>query len=241
MIFVLIALLALAVLAPVLLVLRSRIDSRGTRDLTVELHRTQLRELDRDLAEGRILPAEHVTAKLEVQRRLLAAAATDDAAASTGKRWPVLATLILVPLAAIGLYAVSGSKPMMPSSNGSAEQAKSAEEASLIEGLRVQLTQLDPNSDKARQGYALLGSVEEQRGNDAGAAAAFRMALQGKFDPTVAARAADASARADGGITESTAALFRRALAAAPADAPWRDYVQQRLQQPLMPTPSVTR
>ena len=241
MIFVLIALLALAVLAPVLLVLRSRIDSRGTRDLTVELHRTQLRELDRDLAEGRILPAEHVTAKLEVQRRLLAAAGTDDAAASTGKRWPVLATLILVPLAAIGLYAVSGSKPMMPSSNGSAEQAKSAEEASLIEGLRVQLTQLDPNSDKARQGYALLGSVEEQRGNDAGAAAAFRMALQGKFDPTVAARAADASARAEGGITESTAALFRRALAAAPADAPWRDYVQQRLQQPLMPTPSAAR
>ena len=50
MIFVLIALLALAVLAPVLLGLRGRVDSRGARDLAVELHRTQLRELDRDLA-----------------------------------------------------------------------------------------------------------------------------------------------------------------------------------------------
>ena len=235
MIFVLIFLLALAVLAPVLLVLRSRIESRGTRDLTVELHRTQLRELDRDLAEGRILPAEHVTAKLEVQRRLLAAAGTDDAAASTGKRWPVLVTLIVVPLAAAGLYAVSGSKPLMPSSNGSAELARSTEEARLIDGLKTQLALLDPNSDKARQGYALLGSVEEQRGNDAAAAAAFRMALQGKFDPTLAARAADASVRAEGGVTEASAALFRRALAAAPADAPWRDYVQERLQQPLLP------
>ena len=161
MIFVLIALLALAVLAPVLLVLRSRIDSRGTRDLTVELHRTQLRELDRDLAEGRILPAEHVTAKLEVQRRLLAAAGTDDAAASTGKRWPVLATLILVPVAAIGLYAVSGSKPMMPSSNGSAEQAKSAEEASLIEG---SARPVDPARPELGQGTAGLRAARQRRG-----------------------------------------------------------------------------
>ena len=235
MIFVLIFLLALAVLAPILLVLRSRIESRGTRDLTVELHRTQLRELDRDLAEGRILPAEHVTAKLEVQRRLLAAAGTEDAAASTGARWPVLATLVVVPLAAAGLYAVSGSRPLMPSSNGSVEQAQAAQDASLVEGLRTQLATLDPASDKARQGYALLGTVEEQRGNDAAAAAAFRMALQGKFDPTLAARAADASVRAEGGVSESSAALFRRALAAAPPDAPWRDYVQQKLAQPLLP------
>ena len=232
MIFVLIALLALAVLAPVLLGLRGRVDSRGTRDLAVDLHRTQLREIDRDLAEGRILPAEHATAKLEVQRRLLAAAAAEEAVPRMGARWPVIATVLIVPIAAIGLYAVSGSKPMMPSSTGGGDQARAAEEATLIDGLRAQLSTMDPNTDKARQGFALLGSVEEQRGNDAGAAVAFRMALQGKFDPTLAARAAEATVKAEGGVSDSTAALFRRALAAAPVDAPWRQYVEQRLQQP---------
>ena len=235
MIFVLIALLALAVLAPVLLGLRGRVESRGARDLAVDLHRTQLRELDRDLAEGRILPAEHATAKLEVQRRLLAAAAAEEAAPRMGARWPVIATVVIVPLAAAGLYAVSGSKPMMPSSSGGGEQSRAAEEATLIDGLRAQLSLMDPNTDKARQGFALLGSVEEQRGNDAAAAQAFRMALQGKFDPTIAARAAEATVRAEGGVSESSAALFRRALAAAPPDAPWRAYVEQRLQEPRLP------
>ncbi|MDT7952889.1 MAG: c-type cytochrome biogenesis protein CcmI [Acetobacteraceae bacterium] len=234
MIFVLIALLALAVLAPVLLRLRGPVESRGARDLAVDLHRTQLRELDRDFAEGRILSAEHATAKLEVQRRLLAAAAAEETAPRTGARWPVIATIVVVPLAAAGLYAVSGSKPSMPSSSGGGEQAREAETATLVEGLRDQLATMDPNTDKARQGYALLGTVEEQRGNDAAAAAAFRMALHGKFDPTIAARAAEAAVRAEGGVSESSAALFRRALAAAPADAPWRNYVEQRLQQPRL-------
>ncbi len=234
MIFVLIALLALAVLAPVLIGLRGRVDSRGARDLAVELHRTQLRELDRDLAEGRILPAEHATAKLEVQRRLLAAASAEEAAPRAGARWPVIATVVIVPLAAAGLYAVSGSRPMMPSASGGGEQARAAEETTLIDGLRAQLSTMDPNTDKARQGFALLGTVEEQRGNDAAAAAAFRMALQGKFDPTIAARAAEASVRAEGGVSDSTAALFRRALAGAPADAPWRAYVEKRLAEPRL-------
>ena len=235
MIFVLIALLALLVLVPVLLVLRGQVESRGARDLAVDLHKTQLRELDRDLAEGRIMPAEHATAKLEVQRRLLAAAAAEEKAPRLGARWPVIVTAVLVPLAAAGLYAVSDSKPMMPSAAGGGEIARASEEQQLIEGLKTQLAIMDPNTDKARQGFALLGTVEEQRGNDAGAAAAFRLALTGKFDPAIAARAADASVRAEGGVSESSAALFRRALAAAPADAPWRDFVEKRLQQPRLP------
>ncbi len=118
MIFVLIALLALAVLAPVLLVLRGRLATRSARELAMELHRTQLRDLERDLAEGRILPSEHATAVLEVQRRLLAAAAADEAALKPGGRWPVVVTAIAVPLFAFALYAVSGSHPFMPSVSG---------------------------------------------------------------------------------------------------------------------------
>ena len=234
MIWLALAVLALAVLAPVLLVLRGRAHNRGARGLAIELHRTQLAELDRDLAEARIMPAEHATAVLEVQRRLLAAAGSGEAPARPGARWPVLAAAVAVPLAALGLYLVSGSQPGMPSVSGASQVARAQEEAALIEELRARLVAMDPDTDRARQGYVLLGSVEEARGNEAAAAEAYRMALRGKFDPTIAARAAEASVRAEGGVSDSAAALFRRALAAAP-DAPWREAVQARLQEKRLP------
>ncbi len=93
---------------------------------------------------------------------------------------------------------------------------------------------MNPASEQARRGYVLLGSVEESRGHDAAAAEAYRMALRAQFDPTIAARAAEASVRAEGGVSESSAALFRQALAAAP-DAPWRDAVEARLQEKRLP------
>lgn len=231
MIFVLLFLLALAVLTPVLLALRGSSGVRGSKGPAIALHRAQLQELDRDLAEGRILPAEHATALLEIQRRLLAAAGARDSEAKPGSRVPVLAAVVAVPLVAFFLYAVSGSQPFMPSVSGRGEQAQAAETDALLAELRERLRGMDPSTERARQGYVLLGSVEEARGNDAAAAAAFRLALRSRFDPTVAARAAEASVRAEGEVSESSAALFRRALAAAPPDAPWRELVQQRLQQ----------
>ncbi|MDT8872784.1 hypothetical protein RAA17_20980 [Komagataeibacter rhaeticus] len=48
----------------------------------------------------------------------------------------------------------------------------------------------------------------------------------------MAARAAEAQMMADGGhISPETADLYRRALDAAPPDAPWRMTVQQRIAQ----------
>lgn len=232
MIWLALVLLALAVLAPLLLALRGRAQARGAQDLAVSLHRTQLQELDRDRAEGRILPAEHATAILEVQRRLLAASDVAEPPARTGARWPVLAAVLLVPAAAFALYAVGG-RPGMPSVSGRSQQAVALEQAALIAELRGRLADMDPASDRARQGYVLLGSVEEARGNLAEAAEAWRTALRSHFDPNLAARAAEAAVRAEGGVSETSAALFRRALAAAP-DAPWREAARQRLQEPRL-------
>ena len=233
MIWLLVVLLALAALAPLAFVLDSRARPRGAKDMAVALHRNQLTELDRDLSESRILPAEHATAVLEVQRRLLAAAAGDEAEARPGSRLPVLLVLLLVPLGALGLYAVSG-QPGMPSVTGAAQQARRNEEAGLVAQLREQLATVDPASERGRQGYVLLGTVEEARGNDAAAVSAWRIALQGKFDATLAARTAEAMVRAEGGVSAGSAALFRRALAAAP-DAPWRSAVEDRLREPRLP------
>ena len=232
MIWLAILVLAVAALAPLALVLRRRTAARGGRDPAIALHRDQLAELDRDLAEGRILPAEHATAKLEVQRRLLHAAGADEAAARPGSRAPVIAALALVPVLALGLYVIGGS-PNLP--EASSREAHAAEEDALIAQLRERLAALDPHSEQARQGFLLLGNIEESRGNDAAAAVALRAALQVRFDPVLAARAAEAATRAEGGISDSTASLYRRALAAAPPDAPWRQAVEQRLAERRLP------
>ena len=232
MIWLLIPALMVVALAPLAFVLRRTGAARGGRDPAMALHRSQLLELDRDLNEGRILPVEHATAVLEVQRRLLAVADTADRPAAPGARWPVMAALVAVPIAAIALYAVGG-QPYLPTLSGdSAEMAglkRQAEEAALIQQLRERLLTLDPRSDQARQGYVLLGNVEEARGNDAAAAEAWRTALTAQFDVTLAVRAAEAATRAEGKVSEASAALFRRALAGAPADAPWRASVEGRL------------
>ena len=235
MIWLAILLLAAAALAPLLLVLRRQAEAKGGRDPALALHRAQLAELDRDMAEGRILPAEHATARLEVQRRLLAAAEGAEPAANPGVRWPLFTTLGLVPVLALGLYLVRG-VPSLPSPGpAAAARRQAAEEAALIVQLRERLAAMDPATDQARQGYVLLGNVEESRGNDAAAAAAWRTALKDRFDATLAARTAEATVRAAGGVSDSSAALFRRALAAAPPDAPWRAVAEQRLAEPRIP------
>ena len=52
-----------------------------------------------------------------------------------------------------------------------------------------------------------------------------------RFDPTIAAEAAEAITEAQGHVTEEAAALFRRALAELPADAPWRPMAEKRLSE----------
>ena len=232
MIWLSILVLAAAALAPLALVLRRRTATRGGRDPAIALHRDQLAELDRDLTEGRILPAEHATAKLEVQRRLLHIAGTSEDTAQPGSRTPVIAALALVPVLALGLYVIGGS-PGLP--GAASRQAHSAEEDALIAELRERLAAMDPHTEQARQGFLLLGNIEESRGNDAAAAVALRAALQVRFDPVLAARAAEAATRAEGGVSDSTASLYRRALAAAPPDAPWRQVVEQRLAERRLP------
>ena len=62
---------------------------------------------------ARILPAEHATARLEVQRRLLAAAASPDVAPARASRLPLVFALLAIPACAVGLYLIGG-HPELP-------------------------------------------------------------------------------------------------------------------------------
>jgi len=231
LIWLILVLLTAAALAPAAWVLRGRTRLRDRTEAAMALHRAQLAELDRDLAEGRIGPAEHATALLEVQRRLLAAAETPDAALSRGPREPLALTLVVIPVVALCLYFVAG-HPELPSapSNRSAQAGQRAQEdADMINQLRAAIADATPGSDRAREGNVLLGNIQEAKGDFGAAAAAWRLALGIRFDPLLAAETAEAATRAEGRVSPESAGLFRRALAAAPADAPWRELAEQRL------------
>src|SRR5690349_12354142 len=83
----------------------------------VEVYRDQLDEIERDRATGLIGEPEAVAARVEVSRRLLAAAdapaATPVAAASGRRRAVAVAALVLLPLGAAGVYLALGS-PNLP-------------------------------------------------------------------------------------------------------------------------------
>ena len=89
----------------------------GASDLVV--YKDQLQEIDRDRIAGLIGEAEAETARLEVSRRLLAAAdaATRKMSFTPGPRWhrpaAAIAALIVLPLVPPGLYVALGS-PNVP-------------------------------------------------------------------------------------------------------------------------------
>ena len=234
MIWLAIVLLAAIALAPLALSLWRTAATRGRQEAAITLHRAQLAELDRDLTEGRIAAAEHANAVLEVQRRLLTAAGNTETESRISSRAPVLIALLLLPLGAAALYLLGGS-PGLPSvplvERVAATRAREAHEALLIAQLRQRLGQLDPRTEQARQGYILLGNAEATRGRLQEAADAWRTALATRFDPTIAAEAAEALTEVQGHVTEEAAALFRRALAESPANAPWRPMAQKRLSE----------
>ena len=234
MIWLAIVLLAAITLAPLALSLRRTAAARGRQEAAVALHRAQLAELDRDLADGRIAAAEHANAVLEVQRRLLAAAVGAETASRSSSRGPVLFALVLVPLGGLVLYLMGGSPelPAVPLADRiAAAREREAREAALIGQLRQRLSQIDPHSEQARQGYILLGNAEASRGRLQEAADAWRTALAARFDPTIAAEAAEALTEAHGRVDDEAASLFRRAIAESPADAPWRPMAQKRLSE----------
>jgi cytochrome c-type biogenesis protein CcmH len=226
-----IVLLAALVMAPLAWAARAT-QVRGRRDAALALHRAQLTELDRDLADRRILASEHDAAKLEVQRRLLSdATLTEPQGERSG--WRSLVALgVGVPAAALGLYLLGGHPglPAMPLAGRIlAERAQEARDDKAITDLRARLAQLDPHAERTRQGYVILGQAEMGRGNAAAAADAWGHALTIRFDAELAAETAEAMADAAGRMTPQAAAMFRQALAAAPADAPWKPMVEKLL------------
>lgn len=231
MIWLVFALASAACLAPLMLaLLRRHFAARGRREAALALYRAQLGELEREHEEGRIEAREFAAAQLEVQRRLLAAAAEAEPGTAPAVRRPILIALMLVPVAAIALY-LPGGLPFLPAAPLAPRLAETHQADALIGVLRARLATMDPASPRRREGFILLGNAESERGDAAAAAQAWQTALASGFDPTLAAETAEAMSEAAGHVTPDAAALFKQALATAPPNAPWRGLARQRLDE----------
>jgi len=204
----------LAVLWP----LGRRGAASGGSDLAV--YRDQLDEIGRDRAAGLIGEAEAEAARLEVSRRLIAAA---DAAERKGpesgpsplwrRRATALASLLLLPAGAAALYLAIGS-PQMPGEPLAPRLAAIHDDRS-IDSLITQVEKhLEQQPNDAR-GYAVLAPVYLRLGRFGDAVTARRkiVAISGDSAEREADLGEALTAAANGVVTAEAKSAFDRALA----------------------------
>jgi cytochrome c-type biogenesis protein CcmH len=203
----------------------------------IAVYRDQLAEIDRDLGRGLLTGEAAAAARLEIERRLLAAArelpapADEEAAAAPGRRRPAIAAAVAcgLPLLALGLYLGLGSPgvPALPFAERPTAEAGGAgqpgELAPLADRLAKRL-QVQPNDP---EGWVLLGQTWQQLGRPADAASAYHQAIvHGGTQPGLRSAYGEALTEAAGGqVTPAAAEAFAAALKEDPGDARARFYL----------------
>jgi len=221
------ALMTAAAIFAVLWPLSRREQTAGGSDIAV--YRDQLDEITRDRAAGLIGEAEAEAAKIEVSRRLLAAADAAEAEISAGNsvwrlRAVAIAALVLLPAGAVALYLSIGSPSMPGEPLASRQQA--ANENRPIESLIAQAEDhIARNPDDGR-GWEVLAPVYSRLGRFNDAARAWHNAI--RLNGSSASREADLGealvAASNGVVTIEAKAAFDRALTLDANDAKSRFY-----------------
>ncbi len=231
MLWLLIALLSAAVLGLFAWTLRRSGAVQGTEsDLAV--YRDQLAELDRDVARGLMPETEAASARLEIQRRLLAAAERDGKTAASARSMPRATMLILalVPVAALVIYLDLG-QPLLPGAPFAGRTVPAGVDPQMV-ALVDRLAQRMKAAPEDVQGWLLLARSEGDLGRYAESAAAYgeairRMAAAGSAPPAnLQSRYGEALTAASGGqVTPGAQAAFATALAADAGDPRARFYL----------------
>ncbi|MDE2377678.1 c-type cytochrome biogenesis protein CcmI [Bradyrhizobium sp.] len=191
------------------------------------VYKDQLAEIERDLAAGLIAAPEAEAARVEIGRRLLAAAGNEAAPADRSslnwRRAAAVLALVGLPLAAIGLYVPLGS-PGMPDAP-LALRSRAPDMAQSLENMVAQVEQhLERNPTDGR-GWTVLAPVLQRLGRYDDAVRAYRNALA--YGGETAERRSDLgealSAAAGGVVTADAKAEFERARALN-ADEPKANY-----------------
>ena len=224
------ALMTAAAVFAVLWPLSRRASAAGGSDIAV--YRDQLDEIARDRAAGLIGESEAQAAKVEVSRRLIAAAdaAELELPASGGsalwrRRLTAIAALVLVPVGAAALYLMLGS-PQLPGEPLEA-RLRAIHDDHSIASLVVQVeAHLAKNPNDAR-GYEVLAPVYLRLGRFEDAVNARRkvLALGGETADRQADLGEALTAAANGIVTAEAKQAFERALALDAKDTKARFFV----------------
>ena len=212
------ALMTAAAIFAVLWPLGRRKPLRPGSDVAV--YRDQLEEIQRDRSTGLIGEAEAEAARVEVSRRLIAAA---DAAESEKpaletssllrRRVTAIAGLVLLPVGAVALYLALGS-PDLPGAS-LASRVQSPGEARKIENMVVQVEDHVARNPKDGRAWEVLAPVYMRLGRFDDAVRAWRNVIS--LNGSSASREADLGEAlvfaANGVVTAEAKSQFERALA----------------------------
>lgn len=212
--------IALLVVMPPLL--RRKVDASDVAASELAVYRDQLREIDGDLERGLISPLEAEAARLEIKRRLLAAAPKGERVANTGSGpRKIIAVAVGVGLSVFsGALYLSLGRPTLPgrafdqsavqSSRDEAAQAMLREVETMVAKLAERL-KASPND---AMGWRMLGWSYVQLGRVSEGVAAFKRAVD--LEPKNAAlrsQYGEAVVRAaDGKVTADALKIFDEVL-----------------------------
>jgi cytochrome c-type biogenesis protein CcmH len=231
------------------------------------VYRDQLTEVDRDVAAGLINPPEAAAARVEIGRRLLAAADSERTVAlgpNVGlRRFAAIVALVGLPLIAVGLYYPLGS-PNLPDFP-LAQRSRTPDGTQSLDNLVAQVEEHLAANPTDGRGWSILAPVLARLGRMDDAIRAFRNSItyngesserradlgealvaaaggvvtadaKAEFERAAALDAEGVKARyflglaaEQDGRAADAASIWRAMLEKAPADAPWRSFVQAAL------------
>lgn len=217
--------------------------TRGERaEYDLQVFRAQLRELDREAELGLVSPEDAAAARLEIERRMLAADASRGGAVAgrlgRSGRIAALGISLAVPAAAFGLYLFLGA-PEVPSlphaqrpavaqgQGGAGAAGGDGQQVPDVATMVARLEQRLADNPDDVEGWAMLGRsyIVMGRPEDALEALDRALALNDAVPFLHSARGEALTLAADGMVTPAARAAFRRALALDPADARARFYL----------------
>jgi cytochrome c-type biogenesis protein CcmH len=195
-------------------------------DSDLAVYRDQLAEVDRDFARGAIAQPEAEAARIEISRRLIAAAERADTthrpdAEAAPRPWRIasVAALIALPLGAVALYLALGSpelpeQPLADRRGGARAGAATDEPTSLASLVGQVEAHLGRNPDDGR-GWEVLAPayMRLERFDDAAKARRNAIRLLGATEDRVAGLGEALAAAAGGMVTPEAKVEFERALA----------------------------
>jgi cytochrome c-type biogenesis protein CcmH len=236
------ALMTMAAIFAVLWPLGRKSELRAGDDIAV--YRAQLDEIEADRAAGRIVENEAQAARVEISRRLLAAAdAAPTVVASDAphlRRAAALVALLLLPLGAASLYLKFGS-PHEPSRPIADRRGPASEQDSIQDLVARVEARLAQDPDDVR-GWQVLGPVYMRLGryDDAAKARQNMLRIMGA-NAEREANLGEALTAASGGIVTADAkAAFERALALDAKDFKARFFIGLTTEQDGKPKEAAT-